>query len=45
MKPREASAMKDCAEELSDAVNELRKSLCFFLNFRIMLGELEFFTN
>ncbi|XP_011041732.1 PREDICTED: 21 kDa protein-like [Populus euphratica] len=27
MKPREVSAMKDCVEELSDAVNELGKSM------------------
>ncbi|KAJ7949591.1 21 kDa protein [Quillaja saponaria] len=46
LKPREVSAMKDCVEELSDAVDELRKSIgemgqLKISNFEITMSDLQ----
>ncbi|KAJ4829017.1 hypothetical protein Tsubulata_012905, partial [Turnera subulata] len=46
MKPREVSAMRDCIEELSDAVDELRKSIEQMTstkgpNFQIMINDVQ----
>ncbi|KAJ6876114.1 21 kDa protein-like [Populus alba x Populus x berolinensis] len=46
LKPREVSAMKDCVEELSDAVYELKKSIGEMShakksNFRMMISDVQ----